>query len=178
MLQVFRYFSCHIDDLSWWFAILTPEVCKIPTRLCAWRQIKTLIWSMESLPLSYSLSSICSCSLQGILNHRADCWPLHRGNSETAGHPSQGQTDVQVTWRGTEWGKERREKEGERWCGKNGSGGMIEAGEKKELKHWCKDLETSLAIPCQPQRWAKYFPLSLGRRSSFVSHIDSPTSLL
>lgn len=58
--------------------------------------------------LFYSLSSICSCSLQGIMDHRADCWPLHRGNSETAGHPSQGQTDVQVTWRGSEWKRVKR----------------------------------------------------------------------
>lgn len=39
------------DDLRWWFAVLAPELCKIQTCLCAWRQIETLIWSLESLPL-------------------------------------------------------------------------------------------------------------------------------
>ncbi len=31
MLRLFRYFSCHTDDLSWWFALLAPEVCKLQT---------------------------------------------------------------------------------------------------------------------------------------------------
>lgn len=53
--------------------------------------------------LSYFLSPICSCSPRGIVDHIADCWLLHRKNSETAGRPSQGQTDVQVTGRGSEW---------------------------------------------------------------------------
>lgn len=145
MLHLFWYFSCHIDDLSWWFALLAPEVCKLRTCLCAWRQIETLIWSIESLPLPYPLSSICSCSLQGIMDHRADCWPLHRGNSETAGHPSQGQTDVQVTWRGREWKSEERQErgggvtEGERWCGRKGCRGMMEA----EIK-WINKLMQEL----------------------------------
>lgn len=117
MLHLLRHFSCRIDNLSWWFALLTPEVCKMQTCLCAWRQIETLIWSMESLPLSYSLSSICSCSPPGIMDHIADCWPLHRGNSETAGHPSQGQTDVQVTWRGSEWKRVKRQRGGQRGRG-------------------------------------------------------------
>lgn len=138
MLRLFRYFSCHTDDLSRWFALLAPAVCKMQTCLCACRQIETLIWSMESLPLSRSLSSICSCGLRGIADHRADCWPLHRGNSETAGHPSQGQTDVQVTRRGSEWERvERqggRQREGGRWCGRKGCSGMMEA-EKNELIH-------------------------------------------
>lgn len=65
-----------------------------------------------SLSFSYSLSSICSRGPRGIMDHRADCWPLHRGNSETAGHPSQGQTDVQVTCRGSEWKRVERQREG------------------------------------------------------------------
>lgn len=176
MLHLFRNFSCQIDDLSWWFTILTPKVCKTQTCLCAWRQIETLIWSTESLPLSYSLSSICSCSLQGILDHRADCWPLRRGKQWDSWapitRPNRCSGDLERKW----MGKERKETEGERWCGRKGNRGMIEAG-KNKLKHWCKNSETSLAILCQRWRWAEYFPLSLGHRSSFVFYIDSPTSL-
>lgn len=77
--------------------------CKLQTCLCARRQIERLIWSLESLPLSYSpLIHMFLPFPRGIMDHRADCWPLREGNSETAGHPSQGQTDVQVTWRGSE----------------------------------------------------------------------------
>lgn len=128
---------------------------KFQTCLCAWRQIETLIWWIESLPLSYSLSSICSCSPQGIMDHRADCWPLHRENSETAGHPSQGQTDVQVTQRGSEWNW-WRETGGAGWCQRKGWTG-----------NYCIDVN----IPRRPLQWAKCFPLSLGHRSLFSSPI-------
>lgn len=81
------------------------------------------------------------------------------GNSETAGRPSQGQTDVQVTW------KRKRKDRGR----EVGNRGMIEAA-KNKLKHQCtvKKAQTSLTILCQCRRWAKYFPLSLGLGSSFV----------
>lgn len=92
------------------FRRLTLVVCIAGTRhhfracLCAWRQIATLIWWIQVPRLSLTfLSPICSCSPRGIVDHRADCWLLHRKNSEAAGHPSRGQTDVQVTCRGSEW---------------------------------------------------------------------------
>lgn len=135
---------------------------KFQTCLCAWRQIETLSWWIESLPLSYSLSSICSCGPQGIMDHRADCWPLHRENSETAGHPSQGQTDVQVTQRGSEWNW---------WQENRGSEVMSKKGMRRELLHSCKyspstsEVGQMLSTILRPQE------------SVSVSHTDSATSL-
>lgn len=167
MLHLFRYFSCHIDDLSWWFAWLAPEVCKMQTCLWAWRQIETLIWSMEFLALPYSLSSICSCSLQGIMDHRADCWPLHRGDSETAGHPSQGQTDVQVTWRGSE--RKREERQGE------GGGRQRERGdvEERDAEGWWRQKKW-INILMQELRDFISNPLSASEVGQMLSTILRP----
>lgn len=55
------------------------------------------------------------CGPKGIMDHGADCWLLRRENSETAGHPSQGQTDVQVTWKESEW----------KWWGETGAGKVV-----------------------------------------------------
>lgn len=68
-----------------WFAMLTPEVV-----LCmCWRPTES---SSPSLVRMLSQSPVYR-------EPKADCWPLHRGNVETAGHLSPGPADVQVTRR-------------------------------------------------------------------------------
>lgn len=168
MLHLFRYFSCHIDDLCWWFALLAPEVYKMQTCLCAWRQIETLIWSMESLPLSYS-------SHPYVLAVSRVLWTTEQIVGRFIGETvrqlgTHHKAKQMFRWLGKEVnGKERNDSggwQGKRWCGRKGCRGMMEA-EKNELIYWRKNSETSLAIPCQPLRWAKCFPLSLGHRSLF-----------
>lgn len=126
---------------------------------------------MESLPLFYSLSSICSCSLRGIMDHTADCWPLHRGNSETAGHPSQGQTDAQVTWRGSECKRVKRQGGRRR---EDGGRGDVEERDpagwwkpKKWIDTFRQELRDFISKPLSACEVGQCFLLSLGHRSVF-----------
>lgn len=87
---------CRTDNTGWWFVTLTPELFLCP------KANKDAHLANGRLSFSQSLSRpYVSRGLWGITDHGADCWPLRRGNDETAGQPSRCQTDVQVTWGGS-----------------------------------------------------------------------------